>query len=71
MCPYESALLYPLDKLLVVPLLGHRVVLFLILGGICTLFSRVAVPVGIPTKEQEGSHLEGDKFGLDMRETSC
>ena len=30
MCPYASALLYPLGKFLAVLLLGHRVVLFLI-----------------------------------------
>ena len=30
MCPIETAHLYPLDKCLVVQLLGHRVVLFLI-----------------------------------------
>ena len=30
MCPFETAHLYPLDKYLVVQLLGHRVVLFLI-----------------------------------------
>uniref|UniRef100_A0ABI7WK31 Uncharacterized protein n=1 Tax=Felis catus TaxID=9685 RepID=A0ABI7WK31_FELCA len=29
MCPFETAYLYPLDKYLVVQLLGHRVVLFL------------------------------------------
>ena len=28
MCPFETAHLYPLDKYLVVQLLGHRVVLF-------------------------------------------
>ena len=30
MCPFETAYLYPLDKYLVVQLLGYRVVLFLI-----------------------------------------
>ena len=30
MCPFESPLLEPLDKFLVVQLLGHRAVLFLI-----------------------------------------
>ena len=30
MCPFESAFLYPLDKFLVVQLLGPRVVLFLV-----------------------------------------
>ena len=29
-CPFKSAFLYPLDKYLVVQLLGHRVDLFLI-----------------------------------------
>ena len=30
MCPFETAHLYPVDKYLVVPLLGRRVVLFLV-----------------------------------------
>ena len=30
MCPFETAYLYPLNKYLVVQLLGHRMVLFLI-----------------------------------------
>ena len=49
MCPYESALLYNLDKSLVVLLLGCRVILFLSFWGNSTLFSRVATPVYIPT----------------------
>ena len=38
MCPYESALLYPLDKFLVVLLLGCRVVLFLNLRNLHAVF---------------------------------
>ena len=38
MCPFKPAFLYPLDKFLVVQLLGHRVVLFLIFWGTSTLF---------------------------------
>ena len=37
-----------------VQLLGHRVVLFLILWGTSILFSRVAVPVCIPTSSAKG-----------------
>ena len=54
MCPFESAFLYPLDKYLVEQLLGHRVVLFLIFSGTSVLFSRVAVPVYIPTNSAKG-----------------
>ena len=49
MCPLETAYLYPLDKYLVVQLLGRRVVLFLIFWGISILLPRVAVPVCILT----------------------
>ena len=35
MCPFETARLYPLDKYLVVQLLGRRVVLFLALVPYC------------------------------------
>ena len=49
MCPFETTYLYPLDKYLVVQLLGRRVVLFLIFWGSTILFSRVAAPVCIPT----------------------
>ena len=38
MCPFESAFLYPLDRYLVVQLLGRRVVLFLIFWGASILF---------------------------------
>ena len=39
MCPFQTAYLYPLDKYLVVQLLGHRVVLFLIfLRNLHTVF---------------------------------
>ena len=48
MCPLKTAHLYPLDKYLVVQLLGCRVVLFFILWGTCLLVSRVTVPVCIP-----------------------
>ena len=39
MCLFETAYLYPLDKYLVVQLLGHRVVLFWIFWGASILFS--------------------------------
>ena len=39
MCPFKAAHLYPVDKYLVVQLLGHRVVLFLIFWGTSILFS--------------------------------
>ena len=48
MCPFETAHLYPVDKCLVVQLLGHRVVLFLVFWGTSLLFSRVAAPACIP-----------------------
>ena len=54
MCLYDSALLYPLDKLPVLLLLGHRVVLFVIFWGTSILFSRVAAPVCIPTNSARG-----------------
>ena len=39
MCPFETAHLYPLDKCLVVQLLGHKVVLFLVfLRNLHTVF---------------------------------
>ena len=39
MCPFETAQLYPLDKCLVVQLLGRRVVLFLVfLRNLHTVF---------------------------------
>ena len=39
MCPFETAHLYPLDKCLVVQLLGHRVILFLVfLRNLHTVF---------------------------------
>ena len=59
MCPYESALLYPLQKFLVVLLLGHRVVLFLIFLGNFTLFSRAAAPVckRVPVSPHPRQHL--------------
>ena len=53
MCPFETAHLHPMDKYLVVPLLGHRVVLFLIFSGASILFSTVAAPVCIPTSITE------------------
>ena len=49
MCPFKTVLLYPLDKYLIVQLLGRRVVLVLIFWGTFILFSRVAAPVCIPT----------------------
>ena len=55
MCPFESVLLYPLGKYLVVQLLGHRVVLFLTFWGNSILFSRVAASVCIPTISAWGS----------------
>ena len=54
MCPYASALLYPLGRFLAVLLLGHRVVLFLIFWGTSILFSRVATPVCIPSNGARG-----------------
>ena len=48
-CSFETAHLYPVDKCLVVQLLGHRVVLFLVFWGTSILFSRVAAPACIPT----------------------
>ena len=48
MCPFKTAHLYPVDKCLVVQLLGRRVVLFLVFGGTSMLFSRVAAPACIP-----------------------
>ena len=53
-CPYASALLYPLGKLLAVLLLGHRVGLFLIFWGTSTLFSREAALFCIPTNSVKG-----------------
>ena len=47
--PFETAHLYPLDKYLVVQLLGHKVVLFLIFSETSIPFSRVAVPICTPT----------------------
>ena len=39
MCPFETTYLYPLDKCLLVQLLGHRVVLFLVfLSNFHTVF---------------------------------
>uniref|UniRef100_A0ABI7XVI5 G-protein coupled receptors family 1 profile domain-containing protein n=1 Tax=Felis catus TaxID=9685 RepID=A0ABI7XVI5_FELCA len=39
MCPFETAHLYPLDRCLVVQLLGHRVVVFLVfLRNLHTVF---------------------------------
>ena len=55
MCLFETEHLNPLDKYLVVQLLGHRVVLFLIFWGTSILFSRVAAPVCIPTAVQKDS----------------
>ena len=49
MCPFETAHLYPLDKYIVVQLLGCKVVLFLVFGGTTILFLRVAAPACIPT----------------------
>ena len=48
MCPFETAPLYPVDKCLVVRLLGRRVVLFLVVWGTSILFSKVAAPACIP-----------------------
>ena len=56
MCPYESSLLYPLGKFLVVLLLGCRVIQSLIFWETSTLFSRAAAPVCSATV-QEGSHF--------------
>ena len=55
MCPFESVFLNPLDKYLIVQLLGHRVILFLTFGGTSILFSRMAAPVCIPTNSAKGS----------------
>ena len=40
----QNSNLYPMGKCLVVQLLGCRVILFLVFGGISILFSRVAAP---------------------------
>ena len=44
MHPFKTAYVYPLDKYLVVQLLGRRVVLFLVFCRTSMLFSRVAAP---------------------------
>ena len=50
MWPFNSTFLSPLDKYLVVLLLGHRVALFLVfLRNLHTVF-QVALPVCIPTR---------------------
>ena len=54
MCPFKTAHLYPVDKCLVVQLLG-RVVLFLVFWGTSILFSRVAAPTCIPTNNAKRS----------------
>ena len=50
MCPFERAHLYPLDKSLLVQLLGRRVFLFFAFWGTSILFSRVAALACIPSK---------------------
>ena len=55
MCHFELVFLYPLDKYLVVQLLGRKVVLFLIFWGTTTLFSRLAAPVCIPPSSAKRS----------------
>ena len=57
MCPFKTAHLYPLDKCLVVQLLGRRVALVLVFGGTSILFSRVAALVCIPTSSAKGFFL--------------
>ena len=54
MYPYELIFLYSLGKYLVVQLLGHRVVIFLTFWGNSIFFSRMAVPVWIPTNSERG-----------------
>ena len=51
MCPFKTPHLYPMDKYLVVQLLGRRVVLFLVFWGTSKLFSRVAAPACIATND--------------------
>ena len=55
MCPYESAFLYPLDKVLEVLLLDHRIILFLTFWGTSTLFSEWLHHFTFPPTAQEGS----------------
>ena len=54
MCPYESALLYPLDKYLVVQLQGPRVDLFLIFWG-TSCFPEWLHQFAFPPAVQKGS----------------
>ena len=54
MCPFESQFLYPLDKYLVVHLLGDKVVPFFTFWENSILFSRVATSACIPTNSVRG-----------------
>ena len=79
MCPFETAYLYPLDKYLVVQLLGHRVVTFLIFFLIFIyLFKKIFFNIYSFLRQGETEHERGrvrergrHRIGNRLQAPSC